>query len=717
MCDYITMKNLRCNIIFCFITTVSFFANAQSNCENLDAELQNTTNWICREGRNTSGGVQLGNPVPADPGRHNVVSQGTAPNVSCASLPRVYRGNYSFMVGNNGSGKQAESMEIELLIDSSNAIIVMAVAAVMENPGHNEADQPRVRVEVLDQNGQLIGDTCGNYQIVAGYDSDFQSCGSIQYLPWKEFAIDFSNSIGTTVTIKIITADCTKGGHYGYAYFEARCIPLTIKTKFCQNANSGTICGPDGFANYAWSNGSTDTCIFIPADSIGVEYRVTMTTSTNCQVTAKTTLTPQEFEPDFTYKANCNGEVIFQDASTVNEGTISEWLWNFGDGTSSTEQNPVKQYSQLNQQDVALIITSSYGCSDDTTITIEFPFIPEASFSSSGIFCSGNIIKFADQTTVPGGQITSWQWNFGDGTTANNPNPLHSFAVPGTYNVSLVVTNEIGCVDSFSSTFIIHEDPTAIFSAETVCHSFPTLFINTSTDPQGTIAFSFWDLDDGSVSTLRQPTYTYETPGTYSVTLGVVNNFGCMDSVTSIVTVLPNPVITIDSPSYTIYLGQEVELNPNSDFTIDYYRWDSTQYTRLSCYDCPAPLASPFYTTSYTVIGYDAYGCADTLHIEIIIRPDKIFFIPNVFTPNGDGVNDVFKIYSLGYQFGKYGDFKMAIFDRWGAEIFVSQDINFGWDGTHNGKKLNPDVYVYEVYIEFLDNTSKRESGSITLLK
>jgi gliding motility-associated-like protein len=98
--------------------------------------------------------------------------------------------------------------------------------------------------------------------------------------------------------------------------------------------------------------------------------------------------------------------------------------------------------------------------------------------------------------------------------------------------------------------------------------------------------------------------------------------------------------------------------------------------------------------------------------VSITVDPDKILFIPNAFSPNHDGVNDIHYVYSTGVR-----RYKMSLFDRWGGEVFISTDITLGWDGTRNGKELAPGVYVYDLFIEYIDRTITRKQGSITLLR
>src|SRR5690606_21893357 len=139
----------------------------------------------------------------------------------------------------------------------------------------------------------------------------------------------------------------------------------------------------------------------------------------------------------------------------------------------------------------------------------------------------------------------------------------------------------------------------------------------------------------------------------------------------------------------------------------------------LSCLDCLDPFASPLETTSYTLVVTDSLGCTASDEIIISVKKSRNVFIPSAFSPNGDGVNDEFLVFA-GSNVSVIKQF--SIFSRWGELVYSVANIPpndrfFGWNGEFNGKRLNPDVFVYLIEIEYTDGRTIVFKGDITLLK
>lgn len=197
--------------------------------------------------------------------------------------------------------------------------------------------------------------------------------------------------------------------------------------------------------------------------------------------------------------------------------------------------------------------------------------------------------------------------------------------------------------------------------------------------------------------------------GNYSVTVTDANN--CVNS--EDVTIADTPPMQIDAgPNDSIHAGDTATLNPSFD---DAGLMASVYWTPdadLSCGDCTNPDANPEQTTTYTLTVEDTNGCVYYDDVEIFVSDEKIIYIPNVFTPNGDGRNDEFRVFGKNIE-----RIRMKIFDRWGEMVFESNDINVGWDGTQNGKDKNPAVFVYWVKVDFRNGRSEFYEGSLTLLR
>ena len=211
--------------------------------------------------------------------------------------------------------------------------------------------------------------------------------------------------------------------------------------------------------------------------------------------------------------------VSFTDQST---GEITSWLWDFGDGNTDSTRNPIHTYASPGTYTVTLTVTGPGG--GDTAlkadyITVNYPAIV-ADFAATPTSGPAPLtVSFTDQST---GDITSWLWNFGDGNTDSTRNPIHTYASPGTYTVTLTVSGPDGSDTAVKADYITvnYPAPVAAFAAAPTSGPAPLTvsFIDQST---GEITSWLWDFGDGSTDSTQTPTHTYTSPGTYTVTLTV----------------------------------------------------------------------------------------------------------------------------------------------------------------------------------------------------
>ena len=231
--------------------------------------------------------------------------------------------------------------------------------------------------------------------------------------------------------------------------------------------------------------------------------------------------------------------------------------------------------------------------------------------------------------------------------------------------------------------------------------------------PSGTNYAYAWSGPAGFTSTLQDPVIDSPVPanqGEYHLIV-TDNTSGCsgVDSVFATYTQDSKVELTNVTTTQTIKLGQSITLNADSAL---YFLWYPDNGT-LSNPNINDPVATPFATTTYYVIGTNIYGCRDTDSVRVEVIYDN-FFIPSAFSPNGDGLNDVFRVGNLGY----YKVAQMSIFDRWGEMIFndISGD-NKGWNGTYNNQPAGLDVYYYYIVIMQPDGKKLEFKGDITLLR
>jgi gliding motility-associated-like protein len=201
-------------------------------------------------------------------------------------------------------------------------------------------------------------------------------------------------------------------------------------------------------------------------------------------------------------------------------------------------------------------------------------------------------------------------------------------------------------------------------------------------------------------------------PGNYFVTVSDANNCTADTSFTLAYTydfkVAASPVATIEQ-------GDSITLNYVLTGTAGNYTATWQPAATLSCADCASPIATPVITTTYAIEIVNAAGCTAYDSIAITVIPDYNIYIPNVFSPNGDGNNDWFEVFGKK-QTWKF--FEVGIFNRWGEKVYEANDLNFKWDGSFKGAILPMGVYIYQLKVGFMDNHSEKFfKGSVTLIR
>lgn len=197
----------------------------------------------------------------------------------------------------------------------------------------------------------------------------------------------------------------------------------------------------------------------------------------------------------------------------------------------------------------------------------------------------------------------------------------------------------------------------------------------------------------------------YISAGQVFVLTAVDHTSGCMGSDTVRIDKYPVPDIAV-SRDTVINAREQVQLHASG---ADHYLWYPSDW--LDNDTISDPLSGPHAPVTYRVIGINQYGCSDTAQVKIDIREE--LFVPNAFSPNGDGKNDVFRIENIGYQ----GVNAFLIFNRWGQKIFGTIDGTRGWDGTQDGVPVETGTYYYDIRLGMRDGTVKIFRGDVTLVR
>jgi PKD repeat protein len=257
---------------------------------------------------------------------------------------------------------------------------------------------------------------------------------------------------------------------------------------------------------------------------------VTLTSSIpGCSNTTQQNITIEE-APTVTFSFNrvCNTQATtFTDLTTGNN--LTSWSWDFGDGNTSTDQNPTHTYASAGEYSVALTVENDLGCSTSMTETV-YSYPPPVVDFNYDLPCSSSPFQFFDQSTAQYTNVVNWEWNFGDGNFSTEQNPLHLYGQTGNYTVQLKAYSEIGCVDSLETMISVIQGPEADFTYDNGCSGEETIFTD-QTNNFGLPIISYEWLIEGQTYTGSNVQHQFETLGTYKVNLSVKTSNQCTQSI------------------------------------------------------------------------------------------------------------------------------------------------------------------------------------------
>jgi gliding motility-associated-like protein len=415
--------------------------------------------------------------------------------------------------------------------------------------------------------------------------------------------------------------------------------------------------------------------------------------------------------------------VTFTDNSTSTEGTITEWRWNFADGTpvqvNTTNAPFTHTFNTYGTFNVKLNVVTSNGCvSADKIIPVTVNPLARPNFNFPAISCLPNAsVQFTNLSTVPNGTPASltYLWDFGDpgsGTVNNSTatDPAHVYINLGPYNVNLEVTTAAGCIhDTTIVLNTIHPQPQASFTTDfiDVCIGSPFLFTSTSNGADGTILQYHWNMGDASIRTLSSFSYTYADTGTYTISHYIINSFGCSSNVAT-KTVFVNGYPDADAgPDKLMLEGGQVQITPPNNYPMPVtFAWTPPTYlddpTRLD------PIARPPDDITYLLTVTTNKGCSDTSSMFIKVLKDPP--VPNIFSPNGDGIHDTWVIPYLD----SYPGCTVEVVNRYGYLIFRSVGYATPWDGKINGQNVPVGTYYYVIDPK---NGRKKKAGYVDIIR
>ncbi len=347
-----------------------------------------------------------------------------------------------------------------------------------------------------------------------------------------------------------------------------------------------------------------------------------------------------------------------------------------------------------------------------------------ADFEATEIVCEPAPVAFTNLSTALGGQeIVSYSWDFGDASTLDTQvEPVHTYLKPGDFPASLRITDENGCATETTKTVGYFPTPRTILLEPLDgfgCAPFTNQFINRSIPISDDYVFD-WEFGDGTRSDERDPLHEYPEVGRYDVYLGITSPLGCF-----VDTTFRELIDVRDSPTANFDLNPEQPTNIFPDFwVLDRSIGSNTQRYELSdaggveIFAAPGPdfeyrLRDTATLTIMQIVSHIS-GCRDSITKDLRMYLTNTFTAPNAFTPNGDGRNDRWLPEGIWEGATAY---ELRIWDRWGEQIFATNEFDGSWDGTYKGSNSPAGGYLWDVRFVNASGEPEAFKGGVVLIR
>ena len=406
----------------------------------------------------------------------------------------------------------------------------------------------------------------------------------------------------------------------------------------------------------------------------------------------------QIFAPD-SFCVNLPAIITFADSFNIHT-----FEWTDDEGSIFTTDTILKTYQTPGTKFLYLLLKNDdFGTCDK--IISDSIIIPELKTNFSTTDTAGCVplsVHFLNQSVG----ATSINWYSNQQYLANQPEFDYQFSTPGLYKIQLMIGNGIGCNDSLMKNIVVYPLPTIQISNDTLICQYDTILLQAS----GGIAYK-WSANQTVLDSLTD--FLWVSPlatQPFFVNVSDTNNCGNIDSV--MVEVQPKPLINVlNNDTISLIVGEEVLLQATQEFG-DYFFWSPDE--SLTCGICLTPFAKPMHSLTYFFTVEDKNQCfsiADSVYISV----DEKYSVnlPNSFTPNNDGINDI--IYVKGWGIKELKSFK--VYTKQGKLVFESRDINEGWDGGSFLGEQPPGLYLYKVEVLSFDNQVRAKEGYFFLME
>jgi gliding motility-associated-like protein len=440
-------------------------------------------------------------------------------------------------------------------------------------------------------------------------------------------------------------------------------------------AGNTTTLTASGANTYVWNTGMAGAVIS-PSPTVTTNYTVSGTDANNCTNTGVATIF---INPLPTIIVNAP-PVCIGNTATLTALGANTYTWNTGATASTITLTPTTNTTYT------VSGTDGNNCVNTTTQTVVVNSLPTITINGASSVCIGQ----STILTASGG--ISYVWTGGVNTSTNTVSPTTN----STYTVTGTDANS--CVNTATTNLSVNATPTlSITGAAIVCGGQPIMLT-----ASGANTYTW----TGGVNTATN-TISPTTNTTYTVTGTNANN--CSGSAVQTVTVNALPTVQINGGTALLNItsGSPVTIDASGAAT---YQWISSG---ISCTTCASITESPSANIEYCVIGTAANTCTNTACINVVVAElCGTVFIPDAFSPNGDGQDEVFLVYGNCIT-----SLSMQIFDRWGNKVFETTSQASGWDGSYNGSMMNTGTYIYQASYTLNTGETDKVKGNLILMR
>jgi gliding motility-associated-like protein len=481
---------------------------------------------------------------------------------------------------------------------------------------------------------------------------------------------------------------------------------------FGGNTGSVTCAASGGITPYTYSWNPSGQTNQTATGLIAGVYTITVEDSSGCSNTAEATIT-QAASIDVVINGPqviCQGSTDTLIANVTNG--VAPYTYTWSSGITSTTSRAI--ITPFVSQTYSVTVTDADGCSGTSSISVSLEPPLAISINGATTVCNGSQATLC--AVVNRGSGTSFLWQPGNFTT-----PCITVSPSATTTYTLTVIDICGEIETATATIQVNAFPVVNFMADLYegCTPLCIQFYNTTIPPQGGILSYVWKFGNGDTLQSESPAYCYPASGVYSVSLTITTPDGCSSTLekVNLITVFSSPKAAFTfSPQPTDILSPTIQFTDMSSdvYGLAYWYWNFNDINNST-----SQLRNPSHTYQDTgtycaqLAVMDNHGCTDTATNCVVIDPAYSLYIPSAFSPNGDGLNEMFQAK------GQYiKSFEMYIFDRWGTQLFHSANIAYGWNGTVGGPTIaQEDTYVYKIMVTDTRNNQHSYIGNVTLIK